>query len=229
MAETTTFKMPVIPDDYSEQLKRMGLPSYWEENKNRDPRYQWIHPYAEVRPKPQYKGGMGLFATKLIMEGEQYFNGEFMADGLGEVVDIDTLNTWPIDKQMLFLHWCAQISPTEILSPRLDEEGKPEDFGAYINHSCDPNIMFHDASFNMIVRRDIHPDEEITIDYGQYMTSETCVKEFKDTQCGCGKASCRGHVTWKDHLNPELIKRYGNNWPPHAIESQKKHGVLSQA
>lgn len=81
----------------------------------------------------------------------------------------------------------------------------------------------------MIVRRDIHPDEEITIDYGQYMTSETCVKEFKDTQCGCGKASCRGHVTWKDHLNPELIKRYGNNWPPHAIESQKKHGVLSQA
>lgn len=26
--------MPVIPDDYSEQLKKMGLPSYWEEVRN---------------------------------------------------------------------------------------------------------------------------------------------------------------------------------------------------
>lgn len=83
--------------------------SRFVQNMKRDPRYQWIHPAAEMRDNPKYKGGKGLFATRLIKAGEKYFNGEFMADGMGEVVDIDTLNTWPHDDQMLFLHWCAQV------------------------------------------------------------------------------------------------------------------------
>jgi len=214
-----------IPVDYVEAIKRAGLPDLWKKNKDRDPRYQWNHPSAEVRDNPRFKGGKGMFASQRINKGEQYSNGEFISESMGQVVDIPTLESWHLEKQMEFLHYGIQVGRNEILAPRLDEEGKPEDFGAYINHSCDPNIVFDNGTYNMKACRDIEPNEEITIDYGTFMISEMGVKEFKDTKCGCGKALCRGRVTWKDHLSPELIKRYGRNCSPCALESQEKHGV----
>jgi hypothetical protein len=67
------------------------------------------------------------------------------------------------------------------------------------------------------------------MDYGSYMTSSTCERQWQDgVRCRCGSALCRGRPTRHDHLNPKLIQRYRRDWPTHAIENQEKHGVAFQ-
>jgi len=59
----------------------------------------------------------------------------------------------------------------------------------YINHSCEPNsfmkILYGHILF--IAQRDIHPGEEITIDYESTLHSDK-------KKCGCGAQSCRGTI-----------------------------------
>lgn len=59
----------------------------------------------------------------------------------------------------------------------------------YINHSCEPNayvrtIFGHVVFFAL---RDIHPGEEITVDYEQTLHPDS-------KRCYCGAASCRGRI-----------------------------------
>jgi hypothetical protein len=83
------------------------------QNQNRDPRYQWTHPFVDVREKPDYTGGCGLFATKLIRKGEVFFHETFNvpegAQWTGEQADLATIESWPAAKQELFLHFCDQV------------------------------------------------------------------------------------------------------------------------
>lgn len=59
----------------------------------------------------------------------------------------------------------------------------------YINHSCEPNsymkIIYGHILFYAL--RDIHPGEEITIDYVDTLHSDL-------KRCYCGAASCRGTI-----------------------------------
>lgn len=59
----------------------------------------------------------------------------------------------------------------------------------YVNHSCDPNsfmkILYGHILF--IARRDIHPGEEITLDYISTYHSDK-------KKCHCQAASCRGTI-----------------------------------
>ena len=59
----------------------------------------------------------------------------------------------------------------------------------YINHSCEPNaymkILYGHILF--IALRDIHPGEEITIDYESTLHSNK-------KRCTCGAPSCRGTI-----------------------------------
>src|SRR5947209_1527203 len=59
----------------------------------------------------------------------------------------------------------------------------------YINHSCAPNsymkILYGHIQFYAL--RDIHPGEEITIDY------ETTLHSDKK-RCSCGAKTCRGTI-----------------------------------
>ncbi len=76
------------------------------------------------------------------------------------------------------------------------------------NHSCDPTLWHIDA-FTLAARRDIAPDEELTIDYA----TQTDNPSF-EIACRCGSARCRGTVTGADWRRPELQQRYGDHWVP---------------
>jgi len=62
----------------------------------------------------------------------------------------------------------------------------------YINHSCDPNCFarIFKGHILYIAARDIHPGEELTIDY----RFEANVAKI---YCGCGSAACRGTINLK--------------------------------
>ncbi len=59
----------------------------------------------------------------------------------------------------------------------------------YINHSCEPNsfMMITHGHILFIALRDIHPGEEITIDYVQTYHSD-------EKRCRCGAPSCRATI-----------------------------------
>jgi SET domain-containing protein len=59
----------------------------------------------------------------------------------------------------------------------------------YINHSCEPNcymkILYGHIQFYAL--RDIHPGEEVTLDYQITLHSDK-------KRCRCGAATCRGTI-----------------------------------
>lgn len=63
----------------------------------------------------------------------------------------------------------------------------------YINHSCTPNcfvkVLYDHILF--IARRDIHPGEEITLDYVSTYHSDA-------KRCHCKAPSCRGTINKQD-------------------------------
>lgn len=69
----------------------------------------------------------------------------------------------------------------------------------YVNHSCDPNCyawIFRGHILYMAVR-DIHPGQELTIDY-------RFEPEVDKVQCACGAPGCRGTINLK--LEPKKRK-----------------------
>lgn len=59
----------------------------------------------------------------------------------------------------------------------------------YINHSCEPNAYVRTISGHILffALRDIHPGEEITVDYEQTLHPDS-------KRCYCGAQSCRGRI-----------------------------------
>jgi hypothetical protein len=103
------------------------------------------------------------------------------------------------------------------LEPKLYNEAKLADnlfvatpvvFQYYVNHCCSPNaidISHNPFATHYVAWRDIHPNEEITTDYGLY-------GEATITVCECKSPLCRGHVTPDDWQLPELQHRYQGNF-----------------
>ena len=59
----------------------------------------------------------------------------------------------------------------------------------YINHSCEPNCFMKilHGHIQFYALRDIHPGEEITLDYETTLHSD-------DKRCACKAPSCRGTI-----------------------------------
>lgn len=59
----------------------------------------------------------------------------------------------------------------------------------YINHSCEPNAYVRTIHGHVVffALRDIHPGDEITVDYEQTLHPDS-------KRCYCGAASCRGRI-----------------------------------
>jgi D-alanine-D-alanine ligase-like ATP-grasp enzyme len=72
-----------------------------------------------------------------------------------------------------------------------------------INHSCDPNAWLR--GLDVVARRDIRADEEITLDYATFYN-----ELMPPFSCHCGADSCRRTVTGQDHL-AEFVDRYGEH------------------
>ena len=71
----------------------------------------------------------------------------------------------------------------------------------YTNHSCEPNIGLQ-GQIVYVAMRDIDAGEELTHDWA---TTDDLSYEMA---CRCGSQSCRGTLTGKDWMKPELRERY---------------------
>jgi hypothetical protein len=71
---------------------------------------------------------------------------------------------------------------------------------AYTNHSCEPSIAIR-GQIVFVAMRDIVAGEELTHDWA---TTDDLDYEMA---CRCGRPACRGTVTGKDWMRPELQRR----------------------
>jgi SET domain-containing protein len=64
----------------------------------------------------------------------------------------------------------------------------------FINHSCEPNCVARIVKGHILylAARDIHPGEELTVDY-------RFEAEVDDVLCSCGSNGCRGTINLKRH------------------------------
>jgi D-alanine-D-alanine ligase len=73
----------------------------------------------------------------------------------------------------------------------------------YINHSCEPNVVFDIEEMVVRAVREVRPGDELTFFYPS--TEWRMTQPF---QCGCGTEQCVGWVTGAADLAPEVLARY---------------------
>lgn len=85
-----------------------------------------------------------------------------------------------------------------------------------MNHSCDPNVWFTDE-VTLVTRRDIGPDEALTIDYALWGGQSPW------RGCRCGAGVCRGTVSADDWQQIDLQSRYAGHWSPYIEARIRRH------
>jgi SET domain-containing protein len=156
-------------------------------------KYSFLHADIEMRAFPQ-KGRFGLFATRRIPAGT------LLTMWGGKVLTSEEYAQLPT---FLKTHG-LQIEDDLFQIPFA--EGEPAD---YFNHCCDPNAGFN-SPVSLVAMRDIQAGEEICFDYA--MSEDNHFDEFP---CACGAPTCRGQVSGKDWLRPELQERYFGFFSPY--------------
>jgi SET domain-containing protein len=144
-------------------------------------------PKTEVRESPIH--GKGLFARLPIAAGE------IVAVKGGHVL---TARQWAALEPELGPAE-IQIAPGLFIAPVQADER--EGSMLYTNHSCEPNIAIQ-GQIVFVAMRDIAAGEELTHDWA---TTDDLDYEMA---CRCGAPSCRGTITGKDWMKPELQARY---------------------
>jgi hypothetical protein len=144
-------------------------------------------PKTEVRSSPIH--GRGLFARTAIAAGEIVaVKGGHVLTGAQWAAIEPTLGPAEI-----------QIADDLFVAPvRADHR---DGSMLYTNHSCDPNLAIQ-GQIVLVAMRDVAPGEELTIDWA---TTDDGAHELA---CRCGSPRCRGVVTGKDWMKPELQERY---------------------
>jgi hypothetical protein len=71
----------------------------------------------------------------------------------------------------------------------------------YTNHSCDPNLAIQ-GQIVLVAMKDIAAGEELTIDWATTDDLDYAM------ECKCASPGCRGTVTGKDWMKPELQEKY---------------------
>ena len=144
-------------------------------------------PKTEVRPSPIH--GTGLFAAQAIA------TGEIVAVKGGHVL---TRAQWTALEPTL---GAADIQIAEDLFIAPVRPDHRHGSMLYTNHSCDPNLAIQ-GQIVLVAMRDIAAGEELTIDWA------TTDDGDYELACRCGSPRCRGTVTGKDWMKPELQARY---------------------
>jgi hypothetical protein len=144
-------------------------------------------PKTEVRPSPIH--GQGLFARVAIAAGE------IVAVKGGHVL---TGSEWAALEPAL---GAADIQIAEDLFIAPVREDHRTGSMLYTNHCCDPNLAIQ-GQIVLVAMRDIDAGEELTIDW-----ATTDDGDHRMT-CRCGSPRCRGTITGKDWMKPELQERY---------------------
>ncbi|HSX30455.1 MAG TPA: SET domain-containing protein-lysine N-methyltransferase [Candidatus Saccharimonadales bacterium] len=85
---------------------------------------------------------------------------------------------------------------------------EPTIFGAFLNHSCDPNVGVRSNAmghYDIIARRPIAAGEDIAVDYAMF---EYETGPMSSVPCLCGSPKCRRHITGYKDLPANLRDEY---------------------
>lgn len=147
--------------------------------------HNWLSPKAQSRATE--KKGWGSFAVSPILRGE------LVASFGGYVVKKSDLQNFSAER----ISRSIQVSEDLYLM-----SGESPEPGDQINHSCNPNCGLMGSTV-VVALRNIEVGEEISYDYA--MSDSEAYDEFN---CECNSSECRGVVTGKDWMLPELQKKY---------------------
>ena len=154
----------------------------------------WLSPVAEANPAGGK--GWGSYARVPISAGTT------VAAFGGFVAARETLNTMDEDRR----NRSIQIDDDLFLISAPTPEP-----GDMLNHSCEPSCGLMGATI-LVAMRDIAAGEELTFDYA------TCdASDYDEFACQCGATSCRGTVTGRDWMLPELQRRYHGWFSPYIV------------
>lgn len=155
----------------------------------------WSHPALTVRRSAI--SGEGLFAEADISAGDRLFR---LGGRLVTTADLGSLIAYA-NANARYVDTITIVEGRHLVLP-------PDTIVHFANHSCDPNL-WHAGSYDVVARRDIRADEELTIDYG----TNSGAPGFK-MRCTCGTTRCRAVVTSQDWRIVELQHRYEGHWTP---------------
>ena len=147
----------------------------------------YLSPHCEIRASKIH--GQGLFAKSSIQAGE------IVAVKGGAIL---TQDEWGALEGEL---GSAEIQIAESLYIAPTSQTDRESSMLYTNHSCSPNIGIQ-GQIVFVAMREIEADEELTHDWA------TTDNEDYSLKCQCGSLECRGQITGKDWMCPELQVRY---------------------
>ena len=168
------------------------------------PTKSWIDHRVEIRASPL--GGKGLFTCKTINKGEVV------------IIWGGTLFTEEsIKAGRARLHSIVEIGENKFLAGKKNELESIDDF---LNHSCDPNLWLKDE-IALIARRNIVKGEELTADYGTWVS-----RLYWKMECRCGSHLCRHEINGNDWKLKQLHRRYKDHFSPYLNKriSQLKKG-----
>jgi D-alanine-D-alanine ligase-like ATP-grasp enzyme len=129
--------------------------------------------------------GFGIYAARNIRQGEMIFKGEERSQRIVTKRYVDKY--WNEDEKLHFRRYAYPVSKELfILWDEDPSEWAPQ------NHSCDPNTFFD--GLNVIARRSIKKDEELTLDYAEFLD-----ENMEPFQCQCASSQCRGLINGITH------------------------------
>ncbi len=129
--------------------------------------------------------GFGIYAARNIRQGEIIFQGEERAQRI--ITKRYVEKNWNEEQKLHFRRYAYPVSnELFILWDEDPSEWAPQ------NHSCEPNTAFD--GLNVLALRNIKKDEELTLDYAQFLD-----ENMEPFQCQCSAASCRGLIIGIKH------------------------------
>lgn len=125
--------------------------------------------------------GNGVFATTFIPEGTRLieYKGERVSNEIAdEDADDESTHTF------LFM-----LDSEEVIDGTRNGNS-----ARWINHSCTPNCEGNEENGRVFIDviSDVHPGEEITIDYNLYVDARYTQALKRMYACICGTEACRG-------------------------------------
>ena len=147
--------------------------------------HSWLSPFCEARTSA---GGKGIFAKAAL--------------NAGDIICIQGGHVMGSHDEPVFSNggdFAIHIADGFALGTKYEHELEDTD---YFNHSCEPNAGWKGQIF-LVAMRDIEADEEVRFDYATVVSLEGY-----DFSCLCGAPGCRGRVTCRDWMIPELQKKY---------------------
>ncbi len=161
------------------------------------------------------RADLGIFTDAPIEKGKPLFSyDDWIEDEkLGwEVLTPEEVETLSPDERFRFLRYSYDLDFGKMIGTFEWEHA--QHISNFMNHSCEPNMMYGDNN-TIIAMRDIEAGEELTIDYGTFI-----VNIDQDFICSCGSDHCR-KIIRKDDWN-SLAPVYGEHFPEFIAERVRK-------